>query len=41
MFFQILIPNAQSINEFGFVSNANGDWYDGDIFFGFNMVKVF
>ena len=39
--FQLLFSNAQSTNEPGFMSNASGDWSDGDIFFGFNIVRVF
>ncbi len=39
--FQLLFSNAQSTNEPGFFSNAEGDWGDGDIFFGFNIVRVF
>ena len=39
--FQLLFSNAQSTNEPGFISNAEGDWSDGDIFFGFNIVRVF
>lgn len=39
--FQLLFSNAQSTNEPGFISNAEGDWSDGDIFFGFNVVRVF
>lgn len=39
--FQILFSNAQSTNEPGFISNASGDWSEGDIFFGFNIVRVF
>ncbi|SHE33448.1 hypothetical protein SAMN05444278_101237 [Psychroflexus salarius] len=39
--FQILFSNAQSTNEPGFISNAGGDWSEGDIFFGFNIVRVF
>lgn len=39
--FQLLFSNAQSTNEPGFISNAEGDWTDGDIFFGFNIVRVF
>ncbi|AUC13729.1 hypothetical protein BTO06_00565 [Tenacibaculum sp. SZ-18] len=34
--FQLLFTNAQSTNEPGFISNANGD-----IAFGFNIVRVF
>lgn len=39
--FQLLFSNAQSTNEPGFISNAEGDWADGDVFFGFNIVRVF
>lgn len=39
--FQLLFSNAQSTNEPGFISNAEGDWSDGNIFFGFNIVRVF
>ncbi|MEW7290250.1 DUF5777 family beta-barrel protein [Aquimarina sp. 2304DJ70-9] len=39
--FQLLFSNAQSTNEPGFISNAEGDWNDGDVFFGFNVVRVF
>ncbi|WP_196886197.1 DUF5777 family beta-barrel protein [Aureivirga sp. CE67] len=39
--FQLLFTNAQSTNEPGFISNAEGDWTKGDIFFGFNIVRVF
>jgi len=34
--FQLLFTNAQSTNEPGFISNA-----EGDILFGFNIVRVF
>ncbi len=39
--FQLLFTNAQSANEPGFISNAEGDWAEGKIFFGFNVVRVF
>lgn len=39
--FQLLFSNAQSTNEPGFLSNAEGDWTKRDIFFGFNIVRVF
>ena len=39
--FQLLFSNAQSTNEPGFISNAEGDWGNGDVFFGFNIVRVF
>lgn len=39
--FQILFSNAQSNNEPGFLTNAEGDWSKGKVFFGFNLVRVF
>ena len=39
--FQLLFSNAQSTNEPGFLSNAEGNWDDGNVFFGFNIVRVF
>ena len=39
--FQLLFSNAQSTNEPGFISTAEGDWSKGDVFFGFNVVRVF
>ena len=39
--FQLLFSNAQSTNEPGFISNAEGNWLKGDVFFGFNIVRVF
>ncbi|PZW42616.1 hypothetical protein LX95_00932 [Mesonia algae] len=38
--FQLLFSNAQSTNEPGFISNAEGKWLE-DVFFGFNIVRVF
>lgn len=39
--FQLLFSNAQSSNEPGFLSNAEGSWAEGDVFFGFNIVRTF
>jgi len=39
--FQLLFSNSQSTNEPSFISNASGDWSTRDIFFGFNVVRVF
>ncbi len=39
--FQLLFTNAQSTNEPSFISNGEGDWLEGNIFFGFNIVRVF
>lgn len=39
--FQLLFSNAQSTNEPGFISNAEGSWSKGEVYFGFNIVRVF
>ncbi|NHN25142.1 hypothetical protein FIA58_005560 [Flavobacterium jejuense] len=39
--FQLHFTNAQAMNETGYLGNAFGDWSEGDIFFGFNLVRVF
>lgn len=39
--FQAHFTNAQAMFEEGFISQGQGDWADGDFFFGFNLVRVF
>lgn len=39
--FQLHFTNSQAMNETGYLGNAFGDWSKGDIFFGFNLVRVF
>lgn len=39
--FQMHFTNSQGIHEAGFLGNTTGDWGKGDIFFGFNLVRVF
>ncbi len=39
--FQVHFTNAQGMFEEGFIVNGNGDWGDGDFFFGFNLSRVF
>lgn len=39
--FQLHLSNAQPSFERGFLTQASGDWSDGDIFFGFNLSRVF
>lgn len=39
--FQMHFTNAQAMHEAGFLANATGDWGKGDVFFGFNLVRVF
>ena len=39
--FQLHFTNAQYMDEIGYLTNADGDWTDGKVSFGFNMVRVF
>ena len=39
--FQVHFTNAQAMFEEGFITQAQGDWLDGNFFFGFNLVRVF
>jgi Membrane bound beta barrel domain (DUF5777) len=39
--FQMHFTNSQGIHEAGFLANSTGDWNKGDVFFGFNLVRVF
>ena len=39
--FQVHFTNAQAMFEEGFIVNGNGDWGDGNFFFGFNLSRVF
>lgn len=39
--FQLHFTNAQAMFEEGFIVQGNGDWGDGDFFFGFNLSRVF
>ncbi len=39
--FQLNFSNAQAMFEEGYLVNAQGDWGDGDFFFGFNLQRVF
>lgn len=39
--FQMHFTNAQAMNTNGFIGQATGDWGDGDIYFGFNLSRVF
>lgn len=39
--FQLHFTNAQPMNTNGFLGQATGDWGKGDIFFGFNLSRVF
>jgi hypothetical protein len=39
--FQVHFTNAQGMFEESFIVNGNGDWGEGDFFFGFNLSRVF
>lgn len=39
--FQLHFTNAQPMNTNGFLGQATGDWGEGNIFFGFNLSRVF
>jgi Membrane bound beta barrel domain (DUF5777) len=39
--FQMHFTNAQAMFEEGFIIQGNGDWSNGDFFFGFNLSRVF
>lgn len=39
--FQLHVTNARLMNESGYLTNAAGDWLKGDIYFGFNIWRVF
>jgi len=39
--FQLLFSNSLSMIEKGFIGETTGRWRDGDIHFGFNILRVF
>ena len=39
--FQMHFSSSQGIHEAGFLGNTTGDWTKGDIYFGFNLLRVF
>lgn len=39
--FQMHFTNAQAMFEEGFIIQGQGDWAEGDFFFGFNISRVF
>ncbi len=39
--FQLHFTNSQGMNERTFISETTGDWGKGDIYFGFNISRVF
>lgn len=39
--FQMHFSSSQGIHESGFLGNTTGDWSKGEVFFGFNLLRVF
>jgi hypothetical protein len=39
--FQLVFSNAQGMTEPQVISRTTGEWGDGDIYFGFNISRVF
>jgi hypothetical protein len=39
--FQMHFTNSQAMHESGFLGNTTGSWGDGQIAFGFNLIRVF
>ncbi|MBA2744645.1 MAG: hypothetical protein H0U44_00330 [Flavisolibacter sp.] len=39
--FQMHFTSSQGIHEAGFLGQTTGDWADGEVYFGFNLLRVF
>jgi hypothetical protein len=39
--FQMHFTSSQGIDEAGYLGRTTGDWTKGDVFFGFNLARVF
>jgi len=39
--FQLQFTNSQAMFARGFITETDGEWLDGDIYFGFNIYRVF
>ena len=39
--FQLLFSNTQTIDDISTLTDAEGAWKDGEIYFGFNILRVF
>ena len=39
--FQLLFSNTQTIDDVSVMTDAEGSWKDGEIYFGFNILMVF
>ena len=39
--FQLLFSNTQTIDDVSVLTDAEGSWKDGEIYFGFNILRIF
>ena len=39
--FQLHVTNARGMFERSFLAEPEGSWADGDVYFGFNLSRVF
>ena len=39
--FSLHLSNSSGMNEHAFLTQTNGQWPEGDIYFGFNISRVF
>lgn len=39
--FQLIFTNSQAMTESGYLTSASGNWGKGEVFFGFNLYRVF
>jgi hypothetical protein len=39
--FSLHLSNSRGMNEFAFLTQTQGEWLEGDIYFGFNISRVF
>lgn len=39
--FQLMLTNSRSMREGSFIGRTTGNWFDGDIHFGFNISRIF
>lgn len=39
--FQLIFSNSQAMTESGYLTTASGNWEKGEVFFGFNLYRVF
>ena len=39
--FQLVVGNTQGIFEKALIANTSGTWASGNIYFGFNLVRIF